>query len=244
VFVRRISTTAPTLDVADLVSGGDGTTRRRGFAIDVLTGASGVLASVSLVKGGGYHGVPGLPVVDGCFIPNGAGGAERVDSAGHQFAFPVTSGEGFNRIWAGGQVPWPESFKPLYEGRVGGVDYSSPDHGLLLLHSNVGLTLDLTAIRRLHPGQKLVRFRAVAGNASRAEVSRARADVFVLVDGVARVDRRGFMNDEAPFEVDVPIRDTDRFLTLASTDGGDGNQFDWVTYGDPKFDLAPNPENP
>jgi hypothetical protein len=44
--------------------------------------------------------------------------------------------------------------------------------------------------------------------------------------------------------VDVPIRDSDRFLTLASTDGGDDNRFDWVTFGDPTFDLNSIPEDP
>jgi hypothetical protein len=203
------------------------------------------LPAVTHVKGdGAYHAVPGVPVVDGCFIPNGAAGAERVDSGGHQFAFPMTIGEGFNQVWTGGAVPWPEQYKPPFAGRLGGVDYSSPEHGLLLMHSNVGLTLDLAAIRRLHPGQKVVRFRAVAGNASPSEIVRARADVYVLVDGLARFERRGFGNDEAPFAVDIPIRESDRFLTLASTDGGDDNRFDWVMYGDPKFDLVPNPEEP
>jgi hypothetical protein len=236
VFVRRIGTAKPALDVVDLVSGGDGTTHRRELAIDPATGESGILTKVDHWAGDGqYHGVPALPVVDGAFVPNGEG--NRVDSAGHRFSFPPTMGMGFNRIWAGGAVPWPEKFRPPYTGRLGGVDYSAAERGLLLLHSNVGLTLDLDAIRRLHPGQRVVRFRSVAGNAAPPEVGTARADLFVLVDGVARFEHRGFANGQAPFNLDIPIRDGDRFLTLASTDGGDDNRFDWVTFGDPTLEI-------
>jgi hypothetical protein len=46
---------------------------------------------------------------------------------------------------------------------LGGVDYSSPGHGMIALHTNKGITFDLDAIRRANPGYKLLRFRAVAG---------------------------------------------------------------------------------
>ena len=35
----------------------------------------------------------------------------------------------------------------------------------------------------------------------------------------------------------IPIKSTDRFLTLASTDGGDGLMWDWILFGDPRLEL-------
>jgi hypothetical protein len=43
--------------------------------------------------------------------------------------------------------------------------------------------------------------------------------------------------------VDIQIGPHDRFLTLASTDGGNGNGFDWVVFGDPVLDLTSVEEN-
>ena len=40
-----------------------------------------------------------------------------------------------------------------------------------------------------------------------------------------------------PIFVDVSLRENDRFLTLAFTDGGDGCGWDWTIFGDPRLEL-------
>jgi hypothetical protein len=223
--------------VVDLLWGGDGTTHRRGNQIDPTSGASGNLPPANERKGdGAYHPVPSLPVVDGCFMPNGAGGPVRTDSAGHTFAFPGTNGLTYLHIVAGGKIPVPAGRDPIGTA-LAGVDYAAPEHGLLLVHPNAGLTLDLSAVRRLHPGSRLTRFHCALGN-SHPKVRQSKADAYVLADGASRFERRQFTGNDGAFHVDVPIQDADRFLTLATTDGGDGTAADDVLLGDPTFDLA------
>jgi hypothetical protein len=239
-FIRGLSLGSGALDVMDLVAGGDGTTHRRGVGVDPLNGALVTERAVGDFKGDGkYHRVAGLPVVDGCFVPNGRRGPVQVDSGGDQFAFPATSGMSFNRIWAGG--PIPSAGRPIFTV-LGGIDYAEAGHGLLFIHSNTALTLNLAAIRRLHPGSLLTRFRCIVGNSyvrppedSEAE---PHADVFVIVNGSSRFQRVNFSNKDHPFRIDVPLGAADRYLTLATTDGGRRTRFNWVLWGDPVIEAS------
>ena len=42
----------------------------------------------------------------------------------------------------------------------------------------------------------------------------------------------------ARIPVAIPIGENDRFLTLAATDGGNGINWDWIMFGDPRLELA------
>lgn len=63
------------------------------------------------------------------------------------------------------------------------------------------------------------------------------ADVRVFVDGQLRFNRAKLRCADGPVEVDVPWGPTDRFLTLVSTDGGDGMEADVVFYHHPPILL-------
>ena len=240
-FVRSLSTNSVELDVVDLVAGGDGTTHLRGLGIDPANGQIVRGKPANVIMGDGiYHRVTMLPVVDGCFVPDGTRGPVQVNSNGDRFVFPPTSGTSFDRIWTGGPIPSPT--RPLLTS-LGGVDYSQPGHGLLFLQSNTGLTLDLSSVRRLHPGSALRSFHCIVGNsfvATREPASTvARADAFVVVDGKSRFERRGFSNHDEPFSIDITLGESDRFLTLTTTDGGDRAKFDWVLWADPVLKSLP-----
>jgi hypothetical protein len=234
-FIRGLSRASGVLDVVDLVAGGDGTRHRRGVGIDPLTGELVTRHPIGDFTGDGkYHHTVALPVVDGCFVPNGRSGPVQVDSIGDRFAFPVTSGMSFNRVWAGGAIP--SRGRPLFT-MLAGVDYAQPGHGLLFIHSNTGLTLDLAAIRRLHPGASLSNFHCVVGNSfvplPEDGGAEPRAEAHVVVDGKQRFHRAGFSNKDRPFRINVPLAAADRFLTLATTDGGHRTKFNWVLWADP-----------
>jgi hypothetical protein len=256
-FVRTLTPATGPLDVVDLVAGGDGTSGRRDRGIDVLTGASGTPPQVRTVTGHHqYVRVAERPVVDGCFVPNsgGAGAGVGIDSAGDAFAFPPNNDRTFGLLWAGGLAPPPPSGGEADRGAVtspdravlGGIDYSQNGHRFLSMHSNKGITLDLSAIRRLHPGAAPNRFRCVVGNTCPAAAHGTHfADAWVFVDGHVRFERRRFANDGHAIDIDLPLAPTDRFLTLVTTDGGDGIGYDWVIWADPLLDLAqaaPMPE--
>jgi hypothetical protein len=236
-FVRHLTSDVATLDVVDLLTGGDGATHRRGMAINPASGASGPLDQVQhQYSDSRYHRVTALPVVDGCFIPNGVVGPVVTDSAGHAFPFPATTGRSFDLIWAGGlgQHLGKPATQPTILGQD---DLTQNGHGALAMHSNMGLTLDLAAVRRLYPDKTIARFRCRVGNGEPKPHDQRRTDLFVLVDGQPRFQRIGFTHAAAPVDLDIALSDSDHFLTLAVTDGGDQLFNDGILWGDPAFDL-------
>ena len=255
-FVREISRNDPkqtikTFDLIDVVAGGDGFSGNRDASIDPTTGqrSKSVLygnsevadpndLSLSPAGDGKYHRVEGVPFVDGVFLPDGSIGPVQVDSAGHLFAdCPKTANKNIIRIWAGGAVPCKPATIPT---TIDGVDYVSQGHGILFLHANNGITFDLDAIRKANPGWMLKRFRAVAGNTESVSESgkSAYADVWVLVDGKVRFRRWQITAFSGGFSVSIPFTRNDHFLTLISTDGGNGPSCDCITFGDPQLEFV------
>lgn len=239
-FVRSLTTKATKLNVADLLCGGDGTTRRRGARIDARTSEFRVFGPMATTKPATRpRELRRRAIVDGVFVPNGM---SSVDSAGHTFKFPATSGVLRRGVWAGATAPVPSEQEddqyPTQAGRMGDVDYAGPDHSMLFMNSNAGLTIDLAAVRRLYPGRSITRFQCVVGNPHPPGRER-RVESFVLVDGAPRFHRNWRGTGEPPVPLDVPLAEGDRFITLAATDGGDSeNHWDWIVWGDPTFHLA------
>jgi hypothetical protein len=231
-YVRSFSSNRDHLDLVDLMCGGDGTTQKTGMAIDANTGETGMdLKPVGELAGSGsYHRVTAVSVIDGSFVPDGTKGQMQVDSAGHSFAFPSTTGHSFNRIWTGGVVPWPADQQPV-STVADGVDYSQSPHRLIEMHSNQAMTMDLAAIRRLHADEPLTQFKCGVVNTYAAAPSRF--DVYVIVDGVARFNRQAVVHSDGKIDVSVPLQAKDRYLTLVTTDGDKSIWGDWAVWCDP-----------
>ena len=60
----------------------------------------------------------------------------------------------------------------------------------------------------------------------------------MFVDGQLKLKRLQLRPKDGVVPVDVELGPHDRFLTLVSTDGGNGNWLDWVVFGDPVLDIA------
>ena len=230
--------------MVDLVAGGDGTTHRRGLGIDVTTGRAGQLTQVAGQRGHHvYHRVAGLPVVDGCFIPDGSRGPMQIDSLGHAFTFPATTNQTFNLLWAGGAIPPADERAPNRRAAsavLDGVDYSTSGHGCLAMHANKGLTLDLDQIRRLHPRSSLSRFTCMVGNNWKLSPEDADrpplpAKFYIIVDGLQRYTRT---TEASGSRVEVPLDGSERFLTLVAVDGGSAIRANWILVGDPLVELV------
>jgi hypothetical protein len=238
-FVLDLGNLATPLDVTDLLCGGDGTTARRGDAIDPRSGQSGVLAQIGHFVGDHqYHRVPLLPVVDGCFVPDGASGATQIDSASDTFVFPAAVNGSSQLIWAGGAIGSPPIGDITMKSTLAGINYGQPGHGFLAMHCDKGLTFDLNAVRRLHPGSRLARFQSVVGDTGVGPNQVRRTTVLILVDGKLRFANRAFWPGAGAFDVNVQLEETDRFLTLVTLEAGDGIAFNWVLFGDPIITLA------
>ena len=92
-FVRRMVEPPKTLDLLDIVAGGNGLGNRRERGIDPTTDREDVLLQAARRwDSGRYQRTGSCELIDGVFIPNGATGPVVLDSAGHMFHFPATSG--------------------------------------------------------------------------------------------------------------------------------------------------------
>jgi hypothetical protein len=251
-FVREIpKRKINVFDLVDVVAGGDGFSGRRNRGIDTKGRVIGWAMphegppGTFPVSDGRYHRVDAIRFIDGVFVPDSRSGPVQVDSTGRTFGDFVTSSNQVGRyIWAGGPMP-REDFAVVMGDLVtllGDVDYASPGHGYLLLSCNNGITFDLEAIRKADPNYTLLRFRAVAGNTSpeSRDVNSTMlglTDMRVLVDGAECFKRREINGCSGMFQVIVPIRESDRFLTVLSTDSGHGILGAGVVLGDPRLEI-------
>ena len=252
-FVREFpKAKLKSLDLLDVVAGGDGNGRRRERGIDPINGKEApfflVGHSLDVPQ---YNCVAWHRLIDGVFVPDGRRGAVQLDSAGHVFsAFPPTSGTTFSSIWArAADVDHDERTRNKAEWiyALGGGEKFMPQHrGLLGLHSNVGITFDLEAIRLSRPGLTPTAFRAVAGLADKPSyISREsiRVDVWVFVDGQLKLKREKLRVADGTFNVDVELDADDRFLTLVVTDFDSSRSGDRMVFGDPVLQMRTIEEN-
>jgi hypothetical protein len=217
------------IDLADIVGGGNGRgTGRRGLGIDARTGRAqdakqGYLEGVNV-----NHFVRGTSTfIDGVLIPNGSAEGNSpipITSTGLTVSdVPATSAKAWDAIRNG-------PVNSQASTTLGGIDYAAVGHSMLGLHANAAITFDLAAIGKEVRGHDL-RFRALVGYGGRE----GRADFHIYVDGELRERRLGLGSRDAGVPVDVPLPATARFLTLMSTDGGNGIGNDQIFFGDPKI---------
>ncbi|MEX1223527.1 MAG: DUF1549 domain-containing protein, partial [Pirellulales bacterium] len=212
------------VSLADIVGGGNGFgDGQRGHGIDVRTGKptskdEGILSGVKINQ----FVAAESPLVDGVFVADGKA-AVTISSTGLELPdLPATSG----RVWD--HVKYGPSLSPQTTV-AGGVDYNSPPHTMLALHANKGITFDLAAIRAASEYRRL-RFRGIAAYGGAAGAFSA--DVWVLVDGEVRLEKRGLKRDDDPLRIDIELPPETRFLTLIATDGGNDVSHDQVFFGD------------
>ncbi len=237
-----------TLDLADVVGGGDGTgTGFVGGAISQLSGrAYTTLKNAALTtyrkdvyrRGApGYHAVQSRPLVDGTFVPGnpddeltqitefGLDGGEPL-----RVALPHTSGMSWDYIE---NVPNYQSGSTL-----DGIDYNNTlGHRMIALHANGGITFDLDAIETANPGWQVRRFTCVAGLANR--IGTAKFSVYVdgqLHSSKAIID---VADKGKAFSINIAIGPRYRFLTLISTDVDRNIHHDRIIFGDPRLTLRP-----
>jgi hypothetical protein len=238
-FVRELPKRAVrVLDLVDVVAGGDGLSGRRNAAIDPTNGTTTDKppAGLVLLSDKQYHRVPSLPFVDGVFIPAGKGHRVQIDSAGHEFdGFGNSDASTSDYVWAIGALPATPEFGPLrfVPYSMGNVDYASAGHGALFLHANKGMTFDLDAIRRANPDGRLRRFVSVAGT-----TAQPLCDIRIFVDGQLCIQYRDISSHLGAIPIALPLHDTNRFLTITATDGGNGIGSQWIVFGDPRLEMT------
>jgi len=250
--VRNINSTANLiwkgqrhLRLADLLLGGNGfgTASKRTVEYDPATGAT-VPMDVAWYRSSPARmaAIPESPYLDGIFVPAAQGGNTVVSSAGHVFSeCPANSGLYYANIVC--YKGW-SFFEPLQQVFEQQGAYADP--AVLYLHSNIGITVDLNELRKIVAGLRITSFSTFAGIIRMGDnmPDYSEADVWVLVDGQVRSSRKALGSDQG-YNVRVDLTDTDRFLTLVVTDGGNvraegfpANHFDTCGFVEPVFELV------
>jgi len=247
-FVRRIYQPPKLLDLLDIVAGGDGRGNRRERGIDPATGKQDTYFVRRQRRSDCcYHPVAWSRLIDGVFIPDGRTEPVQLDSADHRFGDfgELTLGMTIGPIWSRAAEISPINSKRhshTYIYSMGRGDEFMPEgRGLLGLHSNVGITFDLQAIRQMHEGARPARFRSISGIADATlayDEPYGKADVWVFVDGRLKWRRR-LSHGESPVGAEVELGPSDHFLTLMSTNAGNGSTCDWVVLGEPVLVMTP-----
>jgi hypothetical protein len=259
-IVRRIDSTTgiiwkgQPLDLADMVGGGTGLGGGQLEAgLDPLTGRRGGYVSLDRQSDSRFVLMPRDRYIDGVFVPNGKV-PQQVSSEGHLFVdCPVTGGLFYCELIHGTGKYLGDFPAGVPSGALQGQFYGTPEHPGLFIHANLGVTFDLEAIRGDYPDFGTCRFTAEAG-LSTAAPRDGNADIWVLVDGQVRFHQPGVTEKGKAFPIEIELKETDRFLTLAVTDGGDQDRgvgtlrstdSDWCVFVRPALTAGPlESENP
>ena len=233
-FVRSI-------DLVDVVAGGDGTGSARMRGINPQNGietATPLVTSETLrLDGdGSYNAVLSNPLIDGVFIPT-RDSENQIDSTGRRFkGLRQDDTFTYGLIWAGGLMPSVETNDALLQS----VRQSYPDAPesapVLYMLPNKGLTLDLDELRKAHQHSGVMRLIASVELVRSPLTDMAAADVYCIVDGVAQAERLDITHMEGRLPIDVRIDSDARFLTLVVADSGDGVTADWLVFHEPRLE--------
>jgi hypothetical protein len=220
-------------DLADIVGGGDGFgTGTLGQGIDPVTGnpqfpKRGLLEAAK----SNVFTKSSVKFIDGVVIPDLVPEGTQITSTGLRLMnVPRTSGQTWDAIRSG-------PINSFFSTKLDGVDYASGDHTLLSLHANAAITFDLAALRDAGAPPEM-KFVATAGYFG--QTPRSGASYYVYVDGDLKADRIDIGRDDGSSKIEVVLPEGARFLTLMSTDGGNGIGHDQICFANAKL-VAPQP---
>lgn len=233
------------IDLADIVGGGNGFGTGR-ECLGIIPSSGKLVPDLLMANrkpiNDRYSPVRDLPCIDGVFVPVGGPVPQVVSSQGHAFGgFPPTDStywiEITNRPIAslygnsGGEAP------DVHLVRLSGIQFGTLLHPAIMVHSNTGITFDLDEIRSTIPGTKIRRLTSLCGLSETLLREDAKATLWVLVDGQKQQEINVAYSALNHTYISIDISDSDRFLTLMATDGGNGNGGDWTFFGDPALEL-------
>ena len=235
-FVREMP---KTLDLADIVAGGDGTSGKSGRGLDPLTGnPTEMKVGPNIVGSRDYHKVTAVKFIDGVFVPDGRDGSVQLDSAGHNFALPKTCGRTDHVIFAETVEVLASTQRAMSLSRTPLVDNLSAaltrSHPQLYMHANAGITFDLEAIRASQAGCRPTRFQTMVCT-ERSGQPAAAMSAWVFLDGQLCFQRQSFHLRDGYFGIDIPVPPGARFLTLVATDADMDINSDHVIFHCPQL---------
>ncbi|HDS84050.1 MAG TPA: hypothetical protein ENN97_02490 [Phycisphaerales bacterium] len=207
------------LDLADIVGGGNGFgTGQLDTGINPTSSRPASVLLETQSAPNDFRPVLFNPYIDGVFIPDGRT-PQIISTEGHLFeACPPTSGHCFNNVLNAVRLYDFQAFRGMPQP-------SGPSaFKCLLLHANIGVTYDLQALRALLPDANFVRFVSRFGIEKEAmRPALSNADFWILVDGRLQYKKTQVGWGEF-YDIELPLSEQNRFLTLVVTDGQDPNE--------------------
>jgi hypothetical protein len=184
--------------------------------------------------------------IDGVFIPDSEDGEPiAVSSTDLQFNnCPDTSGVCVHIIRNG--TRFRHEYYPTRLSRIRRQTFGISGHPAIGMHANAGITFDLNRIRAAHGDMRIVRFRSLCGiSETVAEFSngywksqRIKVGFRVLVDGKLRFNRELTAVPAQSAEIDITLEESDRFLTLITTECHPDRPFAWSLFARPILELS------
>lgn len=228
------------IDLSDVVGGGSGFgTGRFGRGLNPKSGQFGTVENLIRKSTNKYVLTPSSAFIDGVFVPNGQT-EQIVSSVGHCFEdCPATSGVYYADISNSPEFIQTEKDSRRYPLVLDGINYSQPGNPCIFLHANLGITFDLDAFRSRLPDAEIVRFCSDIG-VSESVPGSFSADFWVLVDGKVRYKQTDVQTKGRIDTVSIDLKKSDRFLTLAATEGQIEEEnrpsrigYDWCLFANP-----------
>lgn len=245
---NRIWRTEKQINLADIVGGGDGLgTGKINTGINPSNRPDDKIGEMRDRKSANqYNPVPTNPYIDGVFVPDGTTD-QVITSAGHIFKdCPATSTYFFADILnTPTEIPAMDQAQSL-SFAMDSISSSNKDACFLCIHANSGITFDLNTLRSRFRGNQIHYFRStlkVLDAVPDKNNIESAADFWILIDGKVQYENT-LQRGMADF-VELEIAESDRFLTLVTTDGGyrdkelDRNAigYDWCIFDQPKLIL-------
>jgi hypothetical protein len=237
------------LGLADMIGGGSGFgDGRLEYGINPETGVTAhrdrERGKASLYQG--FQPVTDNRYVDGVFCPMPDSTSVQVSTEGHVFdGCPLTTGTYWGYVMNSGWFG-QSSRQGVFNGNLSleGTVYGSNAFPAITLHSNLGVTFDLDAIRQSIGHFGIDRFTALCGISELVLEESGhqvipKASFYVLLDGVNVFERVDATPTEGAGRIDMTIPATARFLTLMVTEGSDRTyDGDWTLFAEPMLHLA------
>lgn len=248
------------ISLADITGGGNGFSGGVLYeGIDVMTGnvITDFLSTDTLFGPKGYTPVPYNAYVDGVFVPGVDSGRTQVTSEGSQTVqFPKTGGGLWGYIFNG--AIHQGTTTPRHSLQLNGTVFGTQENPAIAIHSNQGITFDLSRIRRNIPGLRIDQFCSLIGVSETVTSSlekekgkfssfddfpeikqvfdsmHSKVEFWVFLDGT-EVFHNEVSSASGASKVQIPITKRDRFLTLAVTESDDTAAYDWALFGRPEL---------
>ena len=188
-------------------------------------------------------------------LPGVDGKGTKIVSEGLQVVqFPETSGGMWGYIFNG--AIHQGTTTPRHSLQLNGTVFGNDENPAIAMHSNQGITFDLSRIRRNIPGLRIDKFCSLIGVSETVtsslekekfrsfdefpevkkifDVMSSKVEFWVFLDG-KEVFHKEISSASGASKLQIPITKKDRFLTLAVTESDDTTAYDWALFGRPEL---------